>query len=197
MKLHELIARHPFGDIVEHIHPDDRPEMSYIYAGLREATPQGSDITIKAGDPDIWAPGIVGSKAEDPESYALEFHPWAEWLGMEISEEILANFEETYIISSCLEEMTLMGWTEAEIQGKFKEIHSCMQDIDTGRAVQELSDTVFRKIKEICNDHTDFPRALEGGAGSHDVPEAEASQDPQGKETGCQIEQSPSATQGG
>jgi hypothetical protein len=65
---------------------------------------------------------------EKPVGYALEFKPWNEWLGMNISANTLAEFNELEIISHCLFEMTFCGFEEEEIQTHFKEIEKASED---------------------------------------------------------------------
>ena len=49
-------------------------------------------------------------------SYALEFTPWAEWLGMEIDPASLAEFGEEGVIAHCLWAMTFVDFDETLIQ---------------------------------------------------------------------------------
>ncbi len=60
------------------------------------------------------------------ESYAIEFFPWKEWLGMKIKKETLVEFNELEIISHCLYEMTFVGYNEEEIQKQFSSINDSM-----------------------------------------------------------------------
>ncbi len=53
---------------------------------------------------------------EDHYPQGIEFSPWRQWLGMDISKENLNDFSEQEIIVHCLYEMTFMGFTEAVIQ---------------------------------------------------------------------------------
>lgn len=62
------------------------------------------------------------------DSYAIEFTPWAQWLGMEISEATSRDFSELKIISHCLYEMTFCGYDEDEIQDKFSDIKDDIEE---------------------------------------------------------------------
>lgn len=65
---------------------------------------------------------------EEKYSQAIEFSPWRQWLGMEISTKSLHVFSELQIIAHCLWEMTFMGFEEREIQNKLREIDKDMHD---------------------------------------------------------------------
>ncbi len=68
-------------------------------------------------------------KSEEEElSQALEFTPWNQWLGMEISQESLESFTELEIIAHCLFEMTFVGFEEEVIQEEMKSIQKSIED---------------------------------------------------------------------
>jgi len=45
------------------------------------------------------------------DSYAIEFVEWKKWLGMDLENETMNNFNELEIIAHCLYEMTFYGYT--------------------------------------------------------------------------------------
>ena len=61
-------------------------------------------------------------------SYALEFTPWSEWLGMTIDDNSIENFTELEIIAHCLFEMTFIGFDEDEIKDEFKLINDKVEE---------------------------------------------------------------------
>jgi len=63
------------------------------------------------------------------ESLALEFTPWAEWLGMSIDQESVKTFSSLEIISHCLNEMTFMGFSQKEIDDEWKKIKETADDL--------------------------------------------------------------------
>ena len=63
------------------------------------------------------------------ESYAIEFKPWDEWLGMTIAEQTLKEFSEPQILAHCLYEMTFVGFNQEEIQKRFEEIFILTEEI--------------------------------------------------------------------
>ena len=52
------------------------------------------------------------------ETYALDYEPWDEWLGMGITKETLDKFESCQIVAHCLWEMTFVSFDETEIQAQ-------------------------------------------------------------------------------
>lgn len=58
--------------------------------------------------------------SEARESYAIEFVPWAEWLGMEIDPATLASNDELDVMAHCLWEMTFAGYSPVAIEEKAK-----------------------------------------------------------------------------
>lgn len=78
---------------------------------------------------------ISGRKKNEPKdqkeqeiSYALEFTPWSEWLGMQIDKNSIKNFTEFEIISRCLFEMTFIGFDENEIQEELNKINDTTEE---------------------------------------------------------------------
>ncbi len=62
-------------------------------------------------------------------SLAIEFTPWNEWLGMDVSPESLSEFNELEIIAHCLYEMTFVGYGEEEIQAELDKINESAEEI--------------------------------------------------------------------
>ncbi len=65
---------------------------------------------------------------EEKFSQAIEFTPWIEWLGMEISKESLLNFSELEIIAHCLFEMTFVGFEEEDIQDELNKMEKSIEE---------------------------------------------------------------------
>jgi hypothetical protein len=65
-------------------------------------------------------------------TYAIEFTPWKEWLGMEIDPETANNIELTRsdIVAQCLWEMTFCGYEEEEIQEKVDDLKKRVEDFE-------------------------------------------------------------------
>jgi hypothetical protein len=61
-------------------------------------------------------------------SYAIEFRPWKEWLGMQIHPNSLSDFSELEIIAHCLYEMTFVGFKEEDIQEELQRINQISED---------------------------------------------------------------------
>ncbi len=132
MILHDLIQTNEWLSIeltMQSLYPDYQGDMeSYrkVFEMLRERTPAKSDIEItltqcyddETGDEshvDVSGRDPNAAKDELTEWLAIEFTPWNEWLGMTISKETLADFNELEIICHCLFEMTFVSFDEQEI----------------------------------------------------------------------------------
>lgn len=62
------------------------------------------------------------------QSYALEYIPWEEWLGMKIAKATLENFSNLEIIAHCLYEMTFVSFDQDEIKKSFDELNKQIED---------------------------------------------------------------------
>lgn len=89
-------------------------EPSDIQIDIRHIQDDGEDYYEVCGLEKIEEKG-----EEKTEHLAIEFSPWSEWLGMQISEDTEKEYNELEIISHCLYEMTYAGFTEEEIQNEF------------------------------------------------------------------------------
>jgi len=65
---------------------------------------------------------------EEEFSQAIEFTPWDQWLGMDISTESLKYFSELEIVAHCLHEMTFVGFEEEEIQEELKSFEKTVEE---------------------------------------------------------------------
>jgi len=65
---------------------------------------------------------------EENYSYAIEFRPWKEWLGMEVHPNSLGDFSELEIIAHCLYEMTFIDFKEDDIQEELQRINQISED---------------------------------------------------------------------
>lgn len=73
---------------------------------------------------------VSGKKLDkaDLQSYALEFMPWQDWLGMQISEDSLKNFNELEIISHCIYEMTFIDFDEEEVKNQKDKLNNIVDN---------------------------------------------------------------------
>ncbi|MFA9390605.1 MAG: DUF6557 family protein [Prolixibacteraceae bacterium] len=67
---------------------------------------------------------------EQTESFAIEFTPWNEWLGMQIDEISLKEFDKLEIIAHCLYDMTFYGYNEDHIQAELVEIQNSVEELE-------------------------------------------------------------------
>lgn len=76
----------------------------------------------------------VGGVDDDGKRWALDFIPWAEWLGMGIHENTLQNYSHEEIVAHALWEMTFYGYYEEDIQQKADDLRKAKEEIENGTA---------------------------------------------------------------
>ena len=62
-------------------------------------------------------------------TWAIEFRPWDEFLGMTIDKETLNNFTSEEIVCHILYEMTFCGYDQEEIQSKFEDLQARADEV--------------------------------------------------------------------
>jgi hypothetical protein len=86
--------------------------------------------------------------------YALEFHPWEEWLGMEIESATHQHYAYPEIVAHCLWEVTFMGFDQATIREEKQELQ---------RRVDELKNMTEEERKEKLIPMDEALRGMEEG----------------------------------
>ena len=66
-------------------------------------------------------------------TWALDFRPWNEFLGMEIGQETIDGYAETDIIAHCLYEMTFYGYDQESRDQIFAKTKADLSDYDAGK----------------------------------------------------------------
>ncbi|MFY8021451.1 MAG: DUF6557 family protein [Bacteroidia bacterium] len=84
-----------------------------------------------------------------PDTYSLASTKWNEWLGMNISQNTLDEFDELEIISHCLYEMTFFAFDEDEIQEQIASIEKSMEEYKELNDEEKKSQTV--NLDELVN----------------------------------------------
>lgn len=85
-----------------------------VYSKLRETIPLISstklilDEKVSRLNSMKWVT-VLGVLSNNEIDFALEFNPWAEWLGMEVDSVTLVEYTESDIIAHCLFEMAYVG----------------------------------------------------------------------------------------
>lgn len=62
-------------------------------------------------------------------SYAIEYTPWEEWLGMEIEPATLEAIDEVGVLAHCLWEMTFAGFDQEDIQPQIRGLQETVDEI--------------------------------------------------------------------
>ncbi|WP_150452102.1 DUF6557 family protein [Arenibacter lacus] len=96
--------------------------------------------------------GLCKYPKTEEEKYAqgIEFTPWAEWLGMEISKEGLAAYSTQEIIVHCLYEMTYVGFSEEDIQKALNRPKKNREDRKP--MTEEEQDKIRTSIEDFLNE---------------------------------------------
>ncbi len=144
MNLKQLIQSNSWlsvAAILENLYPDQKESLeSYedVYEKLKFMAAEESNLSIEVehqkDDFDGAEYVSVSGKYKNPEDeeetfpQAIEFEPWRKWLGMDITNETLADFSELEIIAHCLFEMTFAGYEEEDIQEELKKLEQEMDD---------------------------------------------------------------------
>lgn len=96
--------------------------------------------------------GLHNNPKNEEENYSqgIEFTPWRQWLGMDISKESLAQFSELEIIIHCLYEMCFVGFSEEEIQKVMRKSEKTREKRETMTAIEqdEIYNAVFAYLKQ-------------------------------------------------
>ena len=143
MQFNELIETNNWLSIsitLTNLYPNQKESLTAyekVYDILLQMEPSDSDIEIvlqQCYDDETNEESYVavsGLKKDNPtEGLAIEFVPWTEWLGMNVSNDALKQFNQLEIISHCLYEMTFMGFDENEIQKQLSEIKKTAEEYE-------------------------------------------------------------------
>jgi len=110
------------------------PGYEKVLEELKTLTPQDSELIIimehVVEDHDEWD-NIHALDPTDNETYAIEFTPWEEWLGMEIDWKSLAEFGPQRLLAMCIWEMTWAGFTQEEIRARLDELSEPIPEGET------------------------------------------------------------------
>lgn len=144
MTLKQLIANHNWSSIalvLKELYPDQESNLDgydEVYNKLMIMNPESTELSISVtnevddfdGEAYVHVSGIYETPRTEEEkwSHAIEFVPWKEWLGMEITQDSLNNFSEMEIIAHALFEMTFVGFDEKNIQSKLNSIEDSVED---------------------------------------------------------------------
>lgn len=110
--------------------------------------------------------GTINEHTKNLENFALEFIPWQEWLGMEISKEALREYGPLDVICICIDEMLTVGLDQNTIMEVKKDIDERYEKAISGMAKMIPFEELFDKIKE---NHLDWEKDSYGADPLKDV----------------------------
>ena len=145
MQFNELIKTNNWLSVsmtLSSLYPDQKESLvayENVYHKLlqMEPTDSNTEIVLQQCDEDetneesyVAVSGLEkdGQNIHATETLSIEFVPWTEWLGMQISSDALKQFTELEIIGHCLYEMTFMGFDEEEIQKQLASIQKSAEE---------------------------------------------------------------------
>lgn len=146
------------------IYPKAEKDMAgykMVYEKLLLLNPEETGMSIvitkekDCEDEYIDVSGVHNNPTNEEENYSqgIEFKPWQEWLGMDVSSESLNDFSELEIIVHCLYEMTFVGFTEEAIQERIIRIEKSKKERKL--ITKEESDAVTTSIEELLSEWRD------------------------------------------
>lgn len=158
MRFRELIKKYKWDEVnstLWKLYPNQRKSVrgyKHVYEELNATKPVKTKMRIVLEDvfdefDKKYYTGVSGrngtlNKKNDPEyfkddeaanretSYAIEFAPWAEWLGMEVDQATLEEYNDLEIISHCLYEMTFYGFDQKTIKKEIDETEIRIKEVE-------------------------------------------------------------------
>ena len=86
---------------------------------------------------------VVGFSIKNQQTYAIDFTPWKEWLGMTVCEKSLNYYGVDIFMVHCLYEMSFVSFDEDEIEHEVDILKERERDIEEGTAT-------FISMEEMC-----------------------------------------------
>lgn len=105
-----------------------------VFDLLKKKTPVASDCQLVIEyleddfDPGHYYYHLSGRKDGDEKNLSLLFCPWAEWMGMEVSEATLSALSYAQIVAHSLFEITFTGFSEACMESEKKRLDDIVED---------------------------------------------------------------------
>ncbi len=166
MKLIDLIKTNNWLSLqntFQNLYPDEETlmdEYKNVFEKLQSLESINMDLEIvltKIGSEEsdfyIDVSGHEINQNSSSDAYSLASTKWNKWLGMNISQSTLNEFNELEIISHCLYEMTFFAFDEDEIQEYLASLEKSMEEYkelsDEEKNDQTLTlDELLKKIDE-------------------------------------------------
>lgn len=127
--------------ILKHLYPNETSDLSgykEVFEKLLLMDSKNSDISIDVvkqkddfdGEDYVDISETYKNQKNQKErfSQAIEFTPWNQWLGMEISPESFIHFSELEIFSHCLYKLTFIGFEQEDIRDESGRIESTIEN---------------------------------------------------------------------
>jgi hypothetical protein len=146
MILHTLINKYTNDQIIERLNSlyDDIHDESYLHAlgEIRNLIPvlctSGMVISVgKVKDPlDDNVEYFAVDGVVDGTPYSIEFEPWSNWLGMEVTYD---GCDDLDALCYSLWEMTFMGYSQETIDNEREKLYDTMREVEEAIASGDTS----------------------------------------------------------
>lgn len=119
-------------EVIDEMNPIESYEK--LLENLDKLEPTDSDMTIRVREMQVKKDNttfidVFGTKPNDEDTYALEFMPWAQWLGSEVNEEDLEKWGAKVFCGEVLFEMSFISFDQNEILSVFDTIKDAVDEI--------------------------------------------------------------------
>lgn len=170
----ELLQKVSIDDVVcyinNHYEDEKKFEEDYrrMYASLLNSEPNiDSDLLLYMalvlpifGDEKEYF-DVSGYSFEEEVSYAIEFTPWNEWLGMKVAENSIKEYGAVTFVAECLREMSFISFEEACISEKVNQLEDICKEIESGEAKLIPAEEVFENLRNKYGFETPTKKTVE------------------------------------
>jgi len=172
MTLQQILKKYTWLNIrlmLLELYPDEEDNLSAyedVLEKLRFMSPVSSEIMLQLTlhepenlDDESYVDVSGKDLNPDPEmpvftdACGIEFTPWNQWLGMEITENTLSNFSELEILCHSLYEMTFVAFDEVSIQKEMGRIRNIKEEFDNMSEEEKLKNS--RSIEDLLKELND------------------------------------------
>ncbi|GGW48736.1 DUF6557 family protein [Arenibacter certesii] len=164
MTFNKLIQTHTWASIASKFlttYPEAEKNIKgyeLVFEKLKKMDPEKTDMGLGLksviGEDENYVDvfGLHKNPNTKEENYpqGIEFIPWRQWLGMEVSKESLAIFTAQDIIVHCLYEMAFVGFSEEDIQASINSIKKNKKERKP--VTEEEQDKINAAVEEILKE---------------------------------------------
>ncbi len=111
---------------------EDLEGYQEVWEKLKVMQPENTTISVQITKRQYFLDGqdyihVSGIKPNDPQTYAIKYVPWEQWLSMEITTDL--NLTDIEKVAHCLYEMTWAGYNQETIAEQIEEINDRVEEV--------------------------------------------------------------------